>query len=118
MPLNLTLVMPVKSEPRMSTRVPAGPLVGVNELIVGGGGVTVNDVDVDAVPRGVVTLIGPLVAPAGTVAWSSESESRVYAAVLPPIVTEVGSLRLPPRMSTLVPAGPLVGVNIAIIGGR
>jgi hypothetical protein len=39
------------------------------------GDVTVKFVELEAVPPGVVTLIGPLVAPAGTVAliWVSES---------------------------------------------
>src|SRR6476661_20284 len=36
-PLNLTAVAPVKFVPWMSTAVPTGPLVGVNDVTVGGG---------------------------------------------------------------------------------
>jgi hypothetical protein len=45
-----------------------------------------------AVPLGVVTEIGPVVAPFGTVAWSSESESTVNAAGVPLNLTEVAPL--------------------------
>ena len=67
MPANLTLVAPAKPVPVIDTLVPTGPLVGVNELIVGGG-VTVNEAELVAVPPGVATEIGPLVAPLGTAA--------------------------------------------------
>ena len=68
-PLNLTLVAPVKFVPWMSTPVPTGPLVGAHELIVGaGGGATVNEDEPVTVPSGVVTEIGPVVAPVGTYA--------------------------------------------------
>jgi hypothetical protein len=52
------------------TAVPGGPLDGVNPLIVGGGLVTVKLPLLVAVPFGVVTLIGPLLAPVGTVVRS------------------------------------------------
>ena len=52
----------------MSTVVPAGPLVGVKALMVGGPGVTVKEAELVAVPAGMITEIGPVVAPAGTVA--------------------------------------------------
>ena len=64
LPLNVTLVAPVKPLPWMSTLVPTGPLAGANEPIVGGG--TVNGEELVAVPLGVVTEIGPVVAPSGT----------------------------------------------------
>ena len=64
-PLNVTRLAPVKPVPVMDTLVPTVPLVGVNELIVGGE-VTVNEDELAAVPPGVVTLIGPVVAPVGT----------------------------------------------------
>ena len=68
-PLKLTPVAPVKFVPWISTLVPTGPLAGANELIVGGGGgVTVNEDELVAVPSGVVTEIGPEVAPVGTYA--------------------------------------------------
>ena len=66
--MNLTAVAPVKFVPVIVTLVPAGPLVGVKLVIVGGLAVTVKLLALVAVPPGVVTLSGPVVAPAGTVA--------------------------------------------------
>ena len=69
-PLKVTLVAPVKLVPVMVTEVPVGPEVGVNEEIVGAGAVvvTVNEAVLVPVPDDVVTAIGPVVAPVGTVA--------------------------------------------------
>ena len=67
-PLNVTTVAPVKFAPLIVTLMPTGPLVGVKLVIVGALAVTVNAAALVAVPAGVVTLIGPLVAPAGTIA--------------------------------------------------
>ena len=67
-PLNRTAVAPAKFAPLIVTLVPTGPLAGVKLVIVGALAVTVNEVALVAVPPGVVTLMGPLVAPAGTVA--------------------------------------------------
>ena len=66
-PLNLTAVAPVKFVPLIVTLVPTGPLAGVKLAIVGGG-MTVKLAALVAVPPGVVTLSGPVVAAAGTVA--------------------------------------------------
>jgi hypothetical protein len=70
-PLKLTDVAPVKPVPVIVTTVPESPLAGVNEPI---DGAIVKLVVLVAVPPGVVTAIGPLAAPAGTVAviWVSE----------------------------------------------
>jgi hypothetical protein len=57
----------VKLAPLIVTLVPTGPLVGVKPVIAGGL-TTVKLLALVAVPPDVVTLIGPLVAPAGTVA--------------------------------------------------
>ena len=67
-PLNETAVAPVKFVPLIVTLVPTGPLVGVKLVIVGGLAVTVKGLALVAVPPGVVTLTGPVVAPVGTVA--------------------------------------------------
>jgi hypothetical protein len=64
-PLNRTAVAAVKFAPLMFTTVPDGPLVGVKPAIVGA---AVNVPALVAVPPGAVTLSGPVVAPAGTVA--------------------------------------------------
>jgi hypothetical protein len=67
-PLNLTAVTPVKFVPLMETLVPTGPLVGAKPAIVGALADTVKLLALVAVPPDVVTLSGPVVAPAGTVA--------------------------------------------------
>jgi len=67
-PLNLTADAPVKFVPLIVTLVPVGPLAGVKLVIVGALALTVKLVALVAVPPGVVTLTGPVVAPAGTVA--------------------------------------------------
>jgi hypothetical protein len=64
-PLNFTAVAPVKPDPLIVTLVPTGPLFGENELIEGAA-VTVKFDELVPVPFAVVTLIGPVVAPAGT----------------------------------------------------
>ena len=65
--LNVTAVAPVKFVPLIVTLAPTGPLAGVTLAIVGAG-ITVKLVALVAVPPGVVTRTGPVVAPVGTVA--------------------------------------------------
>src|SRR5439155_2250367 len=98
------------------TLVPTGPLVGVKLAIVGGL-TTVNELALVALPPAVATLSGPVVAPAGTVAWIAVAEVTVKVALTPLNVTEVAPLNFVPLIVTLVPAGPLVGVKLAIVGG-
>src|SRR4051812_20196932 len=64
-PLNFTDVVPVKFAPLIVTTVPTGPAAGAKLVIRGA---TTKLAALVAVPPGVVTLSGPLVAPAGTVA--------------------------------------------------
>ena len=66
-PLNLTAVAPMKFVPPIVTLVPTGPLAGA-KLVIVGGFTTVKLPALLAVPPGVVTLSGPVVAPAATVA--------------------------------------------------
>ena len=66
-PLNATAVAPLKFVPLIVTLVPTGPLVGV-KLVIVGAGTTVKLLALVAVPPGVVTRSGPVVAPVGTVA--------------------------------------------------
>ena len=68
LPLNATALAPVKFVPVIVTLVPTGPLAGVKLVIVGALALTVKLAELVAVPPGVVTLTGPVVAPAGTVA--------------------------------------------------
>src|SRR6185369_2092038 len=64
-PLNFTALAPVKFNPVIETLAPAGPLAGENPSIRGA---TAKLEPLVAVFNGVVTLIGPVVAPTGTVA--------------------------------------------------
>ena len=67
-PLNFTAVAPVKFVPLIVTLAPTAPRIGVKLVIVGAAPVTVKLPALVAVPLAVVTLSGPVVAPAGTVA--------------------------------------------------
>ncbi len=69
-----------------------------------------------AVPSGVVTLIGPVVAPAGTVALIDEEESAVKTAGMPLNSTAVGSDKLDPLMVVVVPTSPQPGKKPVIAG--
>jgi hypothetical protein len=66
-PLKLTMVAAVRFVPVIVTDVPIPPLVGVNEVTVGGW-MTVKLPALVPVPAALVTAIVPVVAPAGTVA--------------------------------------------------
>jgi hypothetical protein len=95
-PLNATAVAPVKPEPLIVTLVPGGPPVGVNDEIAGPDGPPPDTVKLPALvaePEPVVTMIWPLVAPAGTVATSRESRTTVKVAGVPLNVTEVAPAR-------------------------
>ncbi len=116
-PLNATAVAPVKPDPLIVTLVPTGPLVG-EKLAIDGGFTIVNEPVLVAVPPGVVTLSGPVVAPAGTVVWTAVSEVTVKVALVPLNATAVAPVKPDPLIVTLVPTGPLVGVKLAIVGGR
>jgi hypothetical protein len=65
--LKLTLLVVVRLLPVIVTPAPTEALVGLKPLIVGGW-VTVKPPLLVVLPPGVVTVIGPLVAPLGTVA--------------------------------------------------
>jgi hypothetical protein len=118
-PLNATAVAPVMCSPLIVTVVPTGPLLGVKELMVGGGPgtVTVKAVELVALPAGVVTVIGPLLAPLGTVALISVSETTVKTAGVPLKATAVAPVKCAPLIVTVVPIGPPLGVKKLILGG-
>src|SRR5258708_30051962 len=120
--LTPTAVAPVKFAPLMVTLVPTGPLVGAKPLIVGGC-TTVNALALVAVPADVVTRSGPVVACAangapGTTVAIDVSEATVKLALAPVNVTAVAPANPVPVIVTLLPAGPLVGVKLVIVGGR
>src|SRR5712691_10478485 len=116
-PLQATAVAPVKFVPLIATLVPTAPLVGVNPVFVGGLATTVKLPVLVAVPPGVVTLIVPVVAPAGTVAWIAVAELTTKLAPTPLKATAVAPVKFVPLIATLVPTAPLVGVNPVFVGG-
>jgi hypothetical protein len=113
-PANLTDVAPAKPLPLIVTVVPTGPLVGENEEMFGSTN-TVKSEPLVAVPSA-VTLIGPVVAPEGTVAVIFVPESTLNAAVVPLNFTAVVPLKLVPLIVTDVPTTPPVGENEEIVG--
>ena len=114
--LNSTAVAPLKLVPLIVTLVPTGPLLGVKLEIVGGL-MTVKLAALLAVPSEVVTLIGPLVAPAGTVAVIAVAEPTVKLALVPLNSTALAPVKLVPLIVTLAPTGPLPGVKLVMVGG-
>src|SRR5438132_5993721 len=79
--------------------------------------VTVNEVALVAVPPGVVTPRGPVVAAAGSVAWIAVAEVTVKLALTPLKVTAVAPVKFVPLIVTPAPEEPLVGVKLVIVGG-
>jgi len=73
-------------------------------------------VELAPLPLGVVTLIGPLVAPLGTVVVILVSETTVNVAAVPLKFTLVAPVKLYPVMVTAAPTDPLVGENDVILG--
>src|SRR5204862_8017732 len=80
------------------------------------GAVTSKLVALVAVPFAVVTPIGPVVAPFGTVAVICVSELTVNDDVAPAKVTDEAPVKALPVTVTDVPTGPLPGVNDEIVG--
>jgi hypothetical protein len=113
--LILTTEAPVKFVPVIVTDNPALPLVGEKSVIVGAG-MTVKLVMLVAVPPGVVTVIGPVVAPAGTVAVIRDGPLTLKSALAPLNRTAVAPLKFVPLTVTDVPALPLVGEKLVIVG--
>src|SRR5204863_572378 len=70
-----------------------------------------------AVPSEVVTLIGPLVTPAGTVAVIAVAELTVKLALVPLNSTALAPRKVEPLIVTLARRGPLLGVQLENIGG-
>jgi len=117
---SLTEVVPLKLLPLIVTTVTGKPRLGVKLLIVGFGAVvvTVKLLVLVPVPFPVVTAIGPVVAPEGTVAVIFTDELTVYeVAVVPLNLTAVTPVKFVPLIVTPVPTGPLVGENEVTVGG-
>ena len=117
-PLTLTVVVVPRLVPVIVIFVPTGPDVGVKEVIVGAAVVTVNDAALVPVPPDVITEIFPVVAPAGTTAFSDVAETDVTEPETVPLnFTHVMFVRFVPVIVTTVPAGPVIGVKDVIVGG-
>src|SRR5882672_8372102 len=69
-----------------------------------------------AVPSAVTTLIGPVVAPLGTVAKIAVAEVTVKLALVRLNFTAVAPVKFVPLIVTLAPTGPLTGVKLLIVG--
>jgi hypothetical protein len=80
------------------------------------GSITVKAIALVAVPPGVVTAIGPVVARAGTVAVILVSETTVKVARVPLNLSAEAPVKPVPMMVTDVPAVPLVGLNDVMVG--
>jgi len=113
--LNLTSVAPVKFVPLIVTTVPTGPKVGENDVIVGAPAI-LKFIELVAVPLGVVTLMGPVVAPDGTVAVILSAEFTVKLAPTPLNVSDVAPSKFVPLIVTAAPGNPEVGENEVIVG--
>jgi len=120
LPLKVTAVAPVRPVPLIVTDEPQAPPVGEKPVIDGVAiaVVTWKLVELVAVPPDVVTEIGPVVAPEGTVATICDEPSLAIVALVPLNVTDVAFDRFEPLMVTLVPTGPLVGVKLLIMGAE
>jgi hypothetical protein len=69
-----------------------------------------------AVPPGVVTEIGPTVAPAGTIALIFVAELTVKVALTPLNLTEVAPVKRVPEMVMELPIRALAGEKEVIVG--
>ena len=106
----------MKALPEIVTVVPTGAAAGVNAAITGGG-MTVNALLDVTVPPGVTMVIGPDVAPAGTVVVIVVPEATVNAEGRPLNDTDVAPVKPLPVIVTDAPKGPVAGVNEVITGG-
>ena len=109
LPPNETAVAPLKFVPVIVTPDPIPPKVGAKELMAG---VIVKRVVVSkGPPLGVVTVMGPVVAPAGTVVVIVPGGPSVNPAATPLNETAVAPAKVVPVIVTTVPTGPKVGEN-------
>jgi hypothetical protein len=116
-PLKFTPVALRKFEPVIVTVAPGSAVVGENDVITGGPTVKLVALVEGVVLAGVVTWIGPVVAPVGTVAVICVAELTVFVVAAVVLnVTTVAPQKFVPVMITLVdPAVPAVGLNDVIV---
>src|SRR6266508_929366 len=114
-PPKSTRSAPPKPVPKTVIVVPVGPEVGVKAVILGS---TVNEPTVVDVPPALVTEIGPVTAPAGTVTFNIGPANSANAAATPPTFTDVVPANVFPVNVTTVPVKPCVGANGSSIVGN
>ena len=119
-PLKFTtelLMKPVPFTVRVKAALPATAVFGARLVMVGVGSVTVKVAVLVAVPLGVVTAIGPLVAPVGTMKVMVVLFTTVKPVMATPFkVTAVAPVKSVPVTVTVAPVRPLVGVKPAMVG--
>src|SRR5438128_937560 len=92
---------------------PDAPLPGENEVSFGS---TLNVHALYALPPGFVTPTCPVLAPAGTVAFTCDADTSVGVAAIPPNVTAVAVSRCVPFTVTTVPTAPDKGLKVETVG--
>jgi hypothetical protein len=115
-PPKLIEVAPVKFVPVIIIDALAAPLVGVNDVIVGGR-INVNPAKV-AVPPGFVTLTFPDAPVPTTAVIVVVSTTIKEDAAVPPKLTAVMLVKFVPLMVIVAPVPALVGLKEIITGGR
>src|SRR5206468_720795 len=98
------------------TNVPGPPIPGAKSSIIGAGPMTRKSFVVTATPAGVITVIGPFVAPKGTVAWICVAAVTPNVALLLLNSTFVVPTKLKPMIVTLVLVAPRVGLSSVMRG--
>ena len=120
-PSNFTRDALLKFSPVIVTRIPSGPLVGVN-VVMTGFLITVKAMAEVAVATApvevdVVTEILPVVAPAGTTALNALTPTSVNVPNVPlPNSTDVAPVKHDPWIRTTEPGGPAKGEKLEILG--
>jgi hypothetical protein len=114
---NFTEVAVARFVPPIVTVAPTAPLVGENPETVGAGGRTSKFVVLVAVPAGVVTEIGPVVAVEGTVVVMYPDELIEKLVTATPLnLTRVAVERFAPPIVTEAPGAPDDGLNPETVG--
>ena len=114
--MNLTAVAPVNRVPVRVTVAPTPPLAGV-KLVRIGAATKVRLEGLVAVPPTVVTVIVPVVAPAGTTAVIEVALTTVkLLAAVPLNWTAVAPVKTVPARVTVVPTPALAGVKLVMVG--
>ncbi len=110
-PLNFTAVAPRNPVPLITTEVPLTPFVGVKLVNCG---VRLNVPVLTMLPDGATNVIFPVLPVEGTVALIDVEVIIENVVALTPLNnTSVTLVRFAPVILTIVPTGPLVGVNDA-----